>query len=404
MRYLYHPLFGHLFLLLQDFTPLLYIIISIVNLFISYFKMQSPIRHDKTTFQSELRKRDAEFRLLSQENFDLKLQIHQLQLLIQSKAEPRRASASPPTDNFYDFSDNEDGASGTQKDVSSLSNNPITRKLRRELADLRAENDALVEKNHHLNDTLDDLREKNIADMEKAAEKLKGQHAEMQTLVNQGEDLQSENLHLRIEVSQARDTVESVKAELEREKEIGQEKERRELAMRSRADGFYVQFKAAEAALEEEKMKAQRATLKMEEGSMQLVKVRKQLEKAGTQTGRLKDELEKVKRERGVVQESLKREKERAAIWKETEKLVEEGKILFRDGGELEELINVLREQRERYDGMEYQPAWREMIMGDLNDCLRMLYRSQRQVEARRHLIVDKFLDTPLHRNYTQLS
>lgn len=366
--------------------------------------MQAIATQDKNPFESELRKRDAEFRHLSQENFDLKLKIHQLQRQIQSKAEPRRASASPEPDNFYDFDDDKGlDPSSSRASISLLEDkNPIILKLRRELADLRAEIEDLVENNNHLDDTLDDLREKNIADMEKAAQELRGQHAQIQTLVNQGEDLQSENLHLQIELSQAREAVEVVKVEMDQEREMGKERERRELAMRTRADGFHLQFKAAVAALEEEKKKSQVAASKVEDKSMQVVTLQKQLEEIGLERSRLKDELGKEQREKNVAQESLKIERERAGIWEEIDKLVEKGEALFEDGGGLEELVGVLQMQRERYDGMEYQPRWREMVMNDLNDCLRLLYRSQRQVEAKRQLIVNNYLNTPsLHENPT---
>lgn len=369
-----------------------------------------PLEGDKRSFQSDLRKREAEFHALQQHNFDLRIKIHHLERKLLNQVEPRRASATPPPDDFYDFNDVEETEPQAKADAHFDDDNPVVKALRRELANVRADNESLVEKNHQLADALDDLREKNVADAEEAHAKSNSQHKEMQILVNQVEDLQSENFKLTIEVAQAREGLDATRREMETERQEIVRMEQRENAAKVCAEGLNMQFKATVTALEEQKEVAEEATKKMAAKTIELAGTQKELrrarefaeearlqnEEAAGALQAMQNEIGELKVERDVAQEGLKAEKERGKIWTETEKMLREDDLLLTgDGGALEQLVKVLQGQQKAYDNVSaYQPRWRELVLNDMNECLRALYRSQREVEAKRRHFVEHLCAT----------
>lgn len=365
---------------------------------------------DKRTFKAEIRKRDSEFQQLQQRNFDLQLKLSHFQNRLLDQEEPRRESAEPEPDDFYNFVDDDDEDNANRAkviDANFNDDNPLVQTLRKELSGIRAENERLVDKNHQLTDALDDLREKSVADAEDAEAKRTALHAEMQTLANQVEDLQSEALKCELQASQMRETVQAAQDQVESAHEEIKRGEQKEIAMRTKAEGLRMQYDVTSRALQQETRAKDDALRRMAEKSLEIEAVKKELERktsfaeeakaqneeAAAALQKMQMEVVSMREERDAALVRCEKEKEKGKIWTETEKQLLEGDLLLSgDGNALEQLAKLLRGQQSAYNNIsEYEPRWRERVLADMNECLRALYRSQREVEAKRQYFVDSY-------------
>lgn len=346
--------------------------------------------HTKASFEPAIRKMNEEMSLLRQVNFHLNLKLHQLQNQVASYSSPRSPGAPPKPDNFYDFTGDEQEPSAHPA-TPLEDNHPTTATLLTKINDLCQERDELTANNNRLNEILDDLREKAIMEREEAKNKLKTQHIELQTLANQGEDLQSEKIQLQLQIAGAKEEIEDIRKEANDAKSKIEVGEHRERALRTRAEGYKMQYNAAVAAMNAEKKRAREASEKVGLGNVEILELRKKLEDKASEVDKLQRGVFAATKERDSMKEGLQRERERAGIWQDTEKLVKQGEMLLEGSAAMESMLHVLNTQTTKYNQLQYDPNWRDMMVADLNECLRVLYQSQREVEAKRQIVIDKY-------------
>lgn len=327
------------------------------------------------------------------------MKIYHLERRLVEGVEPRRASAEPEADNFYDFDDggpDRKGINTTNSDFED--NNPLVQALRKELNSMRAKNDHLTEDNHHLTDTVDDLREKNIADSDTAEDRVAGLHAQIQTLTNQAEDLQSEKMTLEIELAQLRESLQTTLEENE-------SRQRSKTATLARCDGLRIQLDATASVLAQITEENRNALQKVSEKTTQMIAMEMELEemksfvkKAHSGNEKAVQEMqaactmiENLRLERDTATKRFELERKSKKVWTETEKQLHGDKLLLSGNeGALEQFLNLLLKQGKVYENRtDYEPEWQEMIINDMNECLRALYRSQREVEAKREHFID---------------
>lgn len=371
-----------------------------------------PPMPNTNSFRSEIRMREAQFRELQKENFNLKLRVDHLTRRLAENSEKRRLSktATPPPDAFYAFDDEEQrrlsGASANS--VRYEEDSPAVDALKRELAKQHAENQKLIDRNYELSDALDDLQEKSAKDADKAEDQEKASMEQLQGFVNQVEDLESANLKKDLEVKQARESLENANRELQRlADEHKSEMEQKEKASSVRIEGLQMQYEAAVAAMEEQRTLASKATEKMASMSIEVRRVSQDLKQTAEELENVKElnleeagqivsvrkELQAAQMERNALDAALKAEKERAGLWTEAGEFMESKDFLLSgESSALEQLVMLLQHHQKAYDNAnEYQPRWREQVMGDMNECLRALYRSQRELEAQREEFMKSF-------------
>lgn len=376
-------------------------------------------------FRTELRKRDAEHEILKRENFDLRLKIHEFQRAQKIAEEPRRISKSPGPDDFYGYSDDEGSRDQSQDLSTDLDHqDPVVSTLKMKLEELRAENDELVARNNDLSDALVDLEEKSEReakaaeqkrkiDEKKAEQTLRAAYAQVQGYINQIEDMQSEDLKSKAERTQVNESLELAQRELKLAAERRTELEEKESELVARTEGLQMQVRANVEALEEQrKMTATaqekvgtttiellRETKLSEEATAAAKKAEEQVTEKKHELIQIRKELESVRIERDSARARLTAEKDRAKLWRDAGDF-EQPKDMLLSGASsaMNDLVLLLQRQREAYERSDdYQPKWREQVLGDMNQCLFALYRSQRELEAER----EKFVGTYCHSDAT---
>lgn len=357
----------------------------------------SPRRtREKQSVQAQLGKMIREQELLRQENFDLKLQIHHL---INSRHEPRRGSATPPPDDFYgqeNKDDNHDEQDAIIVGLDTLTveklNNQI-RDLKLENNDLREENDECEENIAKLHECHDDLmiaRDRAVDEMERMEEKVKLQNEEMESLVNQADEMASINLQLKLETQSAQEQLDTINLQLHNSTQEIEKYRRKEQASRVKAEGLSMQMKAMADALEKQKDEATTALDKMGQCNVNIARLEKQLAEKSIQLGNVGAKMKDLEAEKEGLRVGLEREREKSGIWHEVDMLAERGDRLFEGEGHMGELMNVLKQQQEKWQSTEFVEGWRDMVMADMNECLKALYRAEREVEAKRQVVGER--------------
>lgn len=358
-----------------------------------------------------IRKMEAELDQKSKENFDLRIKVSHLSNLTNTAPRDIASPGSPAPDFFYSFDEeNQPGSAAKHDTISQFDDgNPVVISLKRELTKHRAEIEKQVTTNHDLEDVVDDLRERGDKLADKAAQEQRAAMEQLQRYVNHVEDLESANLQKDRELKQTQHSLVTANRELVQVAENHREETERKGEMTcARIEGLQLRYSAAVEAMEEERTLAKTATDKMANTSIDNLRLTKELQQAVKefdtvqanhveevrQTAVIREQLEAVQKERDILDISLKAEKQRASLWTESGELVASNRMLLPKGSSaLQELVLLLKHQENVYEtaGDEYQPRWREEALGDMNECLRALYRSQRELEAQREEFVRRY-------------
>ena len=366
------------------------------------------------SFHRQIRQDDNEKTQMESTILDLQLQIKQLHTQLKDEKEQhqefvRRVSGSPPMENFYEFdedSENKDLRNGRRVPVrvNTKDDANLIEDLRIKLREIGAERDSLNSEIEYLSANLEQATAELEEEKENSKRLLAKENHQLKTLKAHLEKAMAENVRTRNELSTQQESSQMMKQTMN---EVIQSHEEKQKHSEQKADEYEVQLKSAISLLETERKENEEVLVELANA----VKTRKRTEKEAKEakaklnqdksvreklekkSNFLENQFQKLRAERNAAEETLKAEREKSIIWRKSSEYLRDGLPMFSaDDLHLQKLTKMLQERSSQFVGNKaYDKTWREDILDNINFCLLQLYRSIREVEAKREQFIHTF-------------